>query len=234
MHNLFSRGHNLHNLHAETIGARMHSMSDSATLSRAAQRKQATATRLTSACRRLTESRGLSGFTIEEACEEVGVSRRTFFNYFPSKEEAILGVDEAEEMREISEQFLARGSRGWAAVVDDLVDIASEHVSASGVDAEEHLALMRAVEREPRLLARFIGMGRSREAELTALVARREGVGADDIHARVCVEILTVVMRSAGSRLHDPRVSEDFGGAISNSLAAVRAVLAPSPRKANQ
>ncbi len=34
---------------------------------------------------------GLNGFTIEQLCEDVGVSRRTFFNYFPSKEDAIIG-----------------------------------------------------------------------------------------------------------------------------------------------
>lgn len=35
---------------------------------------------------------GLEQATIEKITTEVGISRRTFFNYFPSKEDAILGV----------------------------------------------------------------------------------------------------------------------------------------------
>lgn len=72
----------------------------------------ATASRLTALSRRLTAERGLNGFTIEELCDEVGVSRRTFFNYFPSKEEAVIGVAEEEDRRRFAEEFLARGSRG--------------------------------------------------------------------------------------------------------------------------
>lgn len=55
------------------------------------QRKEETRRSLTSLARRLTAERGLNGFTLEELCAEVGVSRRTFFNYFPAKEAAIVG-----------------------------------------------------------------------------------------------------------------------------------------------
>ena len=55
------------------------------------RRKAETAQGLKDAARRLIIANGLTGFTIEELCEEVGVSRRTFFNYFPSKESAIIG-----------------------------------------------------------------------------------------------------------------------------------------------
>lgn len=37
----------------------------------------------------LASSRGIGGFTIEELAEAAGVSRRTFFNYFGSLEEAL-------------------------------------------------------------------------------------------------------------------------------------------------
>jgi AcrR family transcriptional regulator len=37
----------------------------------------------------LATTRGLGGFTVEELAEAAGVSRRTFFNYFGSVEEAI-------------------------------------------------------------------------------------------------------------------------------------------------
>ncbi len=36
--------------------------------------------------------RGLHGFVVEDVTAEVGVSRRTFFNYFTRKEEAVVAV----------------------------------------------------------------------------------------------------------------------------------------------
>jgi AcrR family transcriptional regulator len=211
----------------------MHSVMNSATTSRAAQRRLETASRLTAVSRRLTADKGLAGFTIEEVCDEVGVSRRTFFNYFPSKEEAVLGVDEGEDMRSLGGQFVALGSRGWPAVVDDLMELIAEYVKNSGLDATEHLELRAAIDREPRLLARFIGMGREREVELASLIAQREAVPADDPHVRACVDVVTAVMRSTGDRLLDHRVADHFGSALADSLAAIRAVLnTTTPRKA--
>ncbi|MBG6191909.1 AcrR family transcriptional regulator [Arthrobacter sp. CAN_A212] len=42
--------------------------------------------------RRLTIDKGLSGFTVEELCEQVGISRRTFFNYFPPRKTRCLAT----------------------------------------------------------------------------------------------------------------------------------------------
>ena len=208
-------------------------MIQSATTSRAADRKQATSSRLTALCRQLTAERGLNGFTIEEVCSEVGISRRTFFNYFPSKEDAVFGIDEGDEMIRFAEAFMARGSRGWGAVIDDLVESAVYYAETVGMHADDHLVFMRVLEREPRLLARFIGIGRERDALLIALVAAREGVAADDPRARASVDIASMALRSVGERLSDPRVAENFGAALYDTIAALRAVLTtPSARKA--
>ncbi|MET0842903.1 MAG: TetR family transcriptional regulator, partial [Mycetocola sp.] len=206
-------------------------MSESAPENRASQRKQATSSLVTTLCRRLTAERGLSGFTIEEVCADVGISRRTFFNYFPSKEDAVLGADESGEMTRFADDFRARESRGWAAVVDDLVDFAIQHTRAAGHDAAEHIAFMKVLEREPRLLARFIGIGREREQAFVALVAEREGVPLDDPHARAAIDVVSTVMRSTADRISDPRVAADFGGALADTLAAIRAVLTPPPTR---
>ena len=202
-------------------------MTDSATLSKAEQRKQQTAFRLTAVCRRLTAERGLSGFTIEEVCDEVGVSRRTFFNYYPSKEEAVLGINEDEEMVAISAKFLALGSRGWGVVIDDLVDLVGEYVQSVGPNVEDHLEVIRVIDREPKLLARFIGAGREREEQIIALVATREGVGTDDLRARAIVDVLSTVMRSSVERLLGEGGAAEFTTALRDSLTAIRAVLTP-------
>ncbi|CAN5293909.1 hypothetical protein BH11ACT5_BH11ACT5_18810 [soil metagenome] len=202
-------------------------MNESATTSRATERRQATAALVTQLCRRLTAERGLGGFTIEEVCSEAGISRRTFFNYFPSKEEAVFGVDESDELRRFTEEFLALGSRGWPAVIDDLVRFIADYARSTGHNVAEHVQFMLMLEREPRLLARFVGLGREREAQLLELVALREGVATSDARARASVDLFTTIMRSTGDRLSDPRVAADFGGALQESLTSLREVLAP-------
>lgn len=197
---------------------------ESATASRAELRKQATAHRLTSVCRELTAERGLSGFTVEEACEVVGVSRRTFFNYFPSKEDAVLGIDETDEFRRFEAEFLGRPSRGWSAVIDDIVGLVSEHMR-NVIGVEEHVLLMRVLDREPRILARFIGLTRERDVAMGQLIATRESVPVDDPRVQAAVGLISTVMRSTGARLSDPRVTDDFGAALLDTLAAIRAVL---------
>lgn len=202
-------------------------MSQSAITSRRSERKAATASLLTALARRLTAERGLNGFTIEELCHEVGVSRRTFFNYFPSKEEAVIGVDESEQAERFAAAFLVLGSRGWPAVVDDLIRIAVEYVRETEHSLTEHAEFITAVAREPKLLARFMSVTREREQQLSELVAAREGVPSDDARARAAVHVVATVLRSAGERILDPRGNGDFATAITDSLAALREVLSP-------
>lgn len=50
-----------------------------------------TAHRITTTAQQLVLEHGLDGFTMEQLAERVGVSRRTLFNYFPGKDDAVLG-----------------------------------------------------------------------------------------------------------------------------------------------
>lgn len=186
-----------------------------------------TAARLTSVARRLTAERGLNGYTVEEVCDEVDVSRRTFFNYFPTKEDAVLGVDPRAELERFSRAFLARGSRGWEVVIDDLVALVIDHFEATGHDHAGHAEFIAAIEREPRLLLRFMGATREREKQAIALVASRENVPADDPRAEAVVGILSTLLKHAGEAYLDPAGTEDFSSTLRNHLAALRVVMAP-------
>jgi AcrR family transcriptional regulator len=191
-----------------------------------------TAANLTAVSRRLTAERGLGGFTIEEVCDEVDVSRRTFFNYFACKEDAVIGGNADSDFEALAEAFLAGEPGDWSRALQDLVDLVVAHMEADDVDPATHTYFMAALEREPRLLARFLGVTRERERLIRALVAQREGVQDDDPRAAAVVGILATLMQSAAQRFIDPANTQEFSSILTTSLAAFRTVLAvPTPVK---
>ncbi|MCJ1714449.1 TetR/AcrR family transcriptional regulator [Curtobacterium sp. VKM Ac-2922] len=59
------------------------------------RKKQRTRQAIHESAMRLVTERGLAGVTVEEICDDAGVSPRTFFNYFPAKGNAALGLPSA-------------------------------------------------------------------------------------------------------------------------------------------
>ena len=55
------------------------------------QKRWETSRRITLCAQRLTDAHGIDGFTMDELADAAEVSRRTLFNYFPSKTDAVLG-----------------------------------------------------------------------------------------------------------------------------------------------
>jgi AcrR family transcriptional regulator len=84
------------------------------------RKKQQTRQALHQAAVRLISERGLAGVTVEEICAEAGVSPRTFFNYFPTKANAAVGLPVVVVPDDVRARFLAGGPGG---LVDDLCDL---------------------------------------------------------------------------------------------------------------
>ena len=97
------------------------------------RKRAATRGSITAVARSLTAERGLNGYTVEEVCEQAGISRRTFFNYFPSKEDAILGHVDDELPEEVFADFIRRRRRlpfrrDLPTLLQDLVGLALKTV----------------------------------------------------------------------------------------------------------
>ena len=71
------------------------------------RKKRETRQRLRAAALHLVADRGLDHVTVEDIAEAADVSTRTFFNYFSSKEEAVVG-SEPEWMAHVAEVLAAR------------------------------------------------------------------------------------------------------------------------------
>lgn len=116
---------------------------------------------------RLVERHGLDGTTVEEICEEVGVSPRTFFNYFPSKTAAALNLPEQIISPEAAARFRSTTGELMPAICELLADSMS-----SGV---ERRRLKKLITDQPELVAAFTQWMGALKAEFTTLVEERAG-----------------------------------------------------------
>jgi AcrR family transcriptional regulator len=199
----------------------MHYMTESAT-SRAA-RRQATARRISVCAQVLTEERGLDGFTMEDLAETAGVSRRTLFNYFPGKIDAVLG-DPPTLSPAARERFRSRGA--GSDLVTDLRELATELMDDQEFSREDVARGRRVLLENPRLLAaahdRFLVV----TGEIVKEIRAREGAAFDALRAHVAVRLLCALFDAAlDSFLSDPGTTP-LGEAYDDVLRAARQLLA--------
>ncbi|WP_244930736.1 TetR family transcriptional regulator [Nocardioides sp. W7] len=163
-------------------------MSESATI-RQVKRLQ-TERRICRCAQQLTEERGLDGFTLDELAERAEVSRRTLFNYFPSKLDAVLGpVPTMSD--EVRATFVAGGPHGD--LVNDLSEIARELFESHDVEREDVERAKRVVVNEPRLV--LIAGERFEKilGTFTDLIVEREGDRIATADARLLIRLLVAV-----------------------------------------
>ncbi|WP_142130669.1 TetR/AcrR family transcriptional regulator [Arthrobacter sp. SLBN-83] len=180
-------------------------MSDGATSADSGLRERkraATRAAITSTARALTAERGLNGYTVEEVCEAAGISRRTFFNYFPTKEDAIIGHADDDVPADAVEEFVAGGAGSPAGDISptlfrDLVRLSLRLAEDMAASEEETRQLIGVVRKEPQLILRIIGVTEQREAQFARDVARREGVAPDHPVVQMAVVLLSTIARKS-------------------------------------
>jgi len=109
---------------------------------------------LIDAAQTLVLERGLDEVTVEDICTSIGVSTRTFFNYFSSKDDAVLGVEEFSPSPEAVAVFVAGGPTGD--LLDDLQALVTDLLAHQVMSLDRVHRAIELVEREHRLLARHM------------------------------------------------------------------------------
>ncbi|WP_083701658.1 TetR/AcrR family transcriptional regulator [Tersicoccus sp. Bi-70] len=171
-------------------------------------RMRRTRRNLISRARELTTEHGLLGFTVEQLCEDVGISRRTFFNYFASKDDAVIGTPARNPLELLGEEFVARGPAGGD-LVDDVSDLIS-HSFANADDPTGPARLMTLIRHEPVLAERVLTMMQSGVAELAELIRRRVDAPLDDPFPGLAAAMLSHLAGYTMHRfmeLHAPRAT---------------------------
>lgn len=181
-------------------------------------RMQKTRLSLTRHARELTAEHGFSGFTVEELCARVGISRRTFFNYFPTKLDAVFGHADDGLPDGALERFMEARPAGTTGIsptlLGDLVTLVLEQLSVDDAEIRGAHGFFGILHKEPELLERMMKIGPERQAEFTAMVAKREGVAQD--HSGIALLLHT--LQFAGIRAIErylespegPTLAEEF------------------------
>lgn len=147
------------------------------------RRKLATRRALRAATLDLALERGLGDVRIEEITERAGVSARTFFNYFDTKEDAALL-----DVFTVSDDELAALPGPPALLWSQLTELFGRDVAHIGEDGADLPRLMELQERHPLLASRQMGHFRRFEARLAATIAARL---PDDAAGRLRAEAMS-------------------------------------------
>ncbi|MFF0475343.1 TetR family transcriptional regulator [Streptomyces sp. NPDC004284] len=188
-----------------------------------AQRKrQLVATELTEAALQLLALRGFDAVTVDEIATAAGVSKRTFFRYFASKEDVVV-------------QFLAGMGADMRAGLaarpagerpsEALLRTVSVPLTACGDHAERALPVVRLILRTPALLARFLEHQARWREELTEELAVRLGRDpGTDLYPRLAAGMALAAFDAVLHRWSGGEGAEDPGALIGEAFT----VLAPA------
>jgi AcrR family transcriptional regulator len=171
----------------------MHFMGESA-IGLREQKRWETSHRITVCAQQLTDAHGLDGFTMDELADAAEVSRRTLFNYFPSKLDAVLGAI-PELPPAALETFHAGGPHG--SLVEDLGTLAKALLAVKEPDREAVVLSQRVLSSSPRVLAAAHQRFEQITDDFVALILEREGPDFDLDRARLAVRILGALFHSA-------------------------------------
>ncbi|MBD8141826.1 TetR/AcrR family transcriptional regulator [Frigoribacterium sp. CFBP 13605] len=201
------------------------------TAGKTAQRRLRTRFELTAAARRLTAEHGLAGFTIEELCASVGISRRTFFNHFASKDDVVVGValdDDDEALDGYSSSRRDPRLPPLSTVFDDLGALVVERVENVGLTRGQAAHFKAALDREPRLFGAMMRQGDEQRRRVVSAVAAHEGLDVGDPRIDVAVTLLTGLVQRAFERFFsaEGRDDERFDAVLADQLVIARELFA--------
>ncbi len=157
------------------------------------RRRRQTSADIRDAAVRLAGERGFDKVTIEEICVAAGISTRTFFNYFPTKESAI-AYGPSDIPAELAEEFIAAGPAPYPVVLAELITLAAHHLRDMPPKREQASGMLELAKTTPAVLAAFLAELERFQNQLTDIVARRQAMRPDDeIPALIAALALTAV-----------------------------------------
>ena len=189
------------------------------------RKKLRTRRALGAAALELAVTHGLAEVTIEQIAEAADVSPRPFFNYFSSKEEAVVAAD-VERARDMGERLAGRPAdepvlEAVRAVMHEMV---GDHPRS-----REWIAQARLVKSEPSLVPQQLAAYVAAEAHLTAIIAERTGRTPQDLYPAVTAAAVMSAIRVATTRWLESDEHGDLVGVVDQVIDLLAGGLSRAP-----
>ena len=186
----------------------------------------------------LVAQRGLDHVTVDDISRVADISPRTFFNYFPTKEAALVGEPPTLPAADIVEVFIAAGPdepilRGLAVMLEESVD-------PSGQDFELVSKRKALLKEHPTLHLMRMATMRQFDDELFAVVTRRlvrdsPSKAADDPAVASAARLITLVafsaMRHAWASWAEAATPTSLVTRLRSSFAELESLFAQHPNE---
>lgn len=192
------------------------------------RKKLRTRRALGAAALELAVTHGLAEMTVEQIAEAADVSPRTFFNYFSSKEEAVVAAD-VERARDMGERLAGRPP--GEPVLESVRAVMREMVG-DAPRSREWIAQARLVKSEPSLVPQQLAAYAASEQQLTAIIAERAHLRSDDLYPAVTAAAVMSAMRVATTRWLASDEDGDLAGVVDRALDLLADGLASPPSRA--
>lgn len=191
------------------------------------RKKRATWAQLSGAALQLAGVHGPDGVTVEQISKAAEVSARTFFNYFPSKEDAILGTDPDRAAR-MRTRVTARPAEETPLEVLQaaLTDLGGELAQ----DPEAWRLRLRLVREHASLLPSYLAALATLERTLTEALAERLGVDPEaDPYPALAAAVAVSVSRTSFRRWHAEHGAVPLAELLDQAFSALARGLPPPP-----
>jgi AcrR family transcriptional regulator len=183
-----------------------------------ARRRDATARSIARAALDLFARRGFDNVSVNDVAAAVGLSERTFFRYFSSKDDVLLDYQ-----RRLDDRLVAalRARPVTEGPVTALRNAFLETSTVAPQDRAEVLLRARVLAEAPLLRMRSQGEQAAGAAMVAALLAARMGMDADDCRPITVAAAVSAVARAAWDRWVRTGGTGDPADEIAQALALV-------------
>ncbi|WP_127782146.1 TetR family transcriptional regulator [Rhodococcus sp. X156] len=157
------------------------------------RRRTQTGYRVWMCAQQLTDERGFDGFTMDDLAELAGVSRRTLFNYFPGKADAVLGT--APELT--SDVLVTLSERRGSDLMEDLLLLGGEILGPLDITRAQVERMKRVIISNPRLLTLCYERMAALSAQTVAAIRARDGDAFDGPRTVLAVRLVGAILDAA-------------------------------------